>query len=177
MKNEVYEKLYLWKKNKKNNRINLKLQDIGELTEKINSEECSIKEKYYLIRILASSISFLVIEEFEKNRLKKSLANILECGEKDIAYDENELIQNEEAKYVLSDIRYTAAIDKKYLSNKKIFLGNLDIRALRDTKCLENLELVGGDLLMGDDAYLPNLKYVFGETVIQPIQNKIIIKK
>ena len=60
------------------------------------------------------------------------------------------------------DIRYSASLSKKYLENKKIIWGNLDIRALDDTSCLQNLELVGGDLLVGDSCNLPNLKCVFG---------------
>lgn len=177
MQAEVYEKLYSFKTNQKNGSINSKVEKMEELSEKLNNEENSIKIKYYLIKAIISSINFLVVEEMEKKRLKKSLARILNCNEKDIVYDENELRLNKGAKYIAGSIRYNASIDKESLINKKVILGDLDIRSLRDTSCLKNLELVGGDLFMGEDAYLPNLRFVFGKQVIETMKNKIAIKK
>lgn len=177
MQAEVYEKLYSFKTNPKNDCINSKVEKMEELSEKLNNEENSIKIKYYLIKVIISSINFLVVEEMEKKRLKKSLARILNCNEKDIVYDENELRLNKGAKYIAGSIRYKASIDKESLINKKVILGDLDIRSLRDTSCLKNLELVGGDLFMGEDAYLPNLRFVFGKQVIETMKNKIAIKK
>lgn len=156
MEKEKIESLFLIKKN---TCIESKLAKISILSEKVQENE-GIKEKYYLLKAIISSIDFIVTEEIEKRKLKHDLARILGCDEKDIVYDENELSKNENAMYIAGDIRYSATIDKKTLINKKIILGDLDIRALRDTRCLENLEIVGGDLLLAEDAYLPNLKYV-----------------
>lgn len=162
MENDVFHKLVLLKEKQKKDSLEKDISKMLNLVEQISATEGKVKENYIFLKLVASSLKCFISDEIRKTRVKRELKQVLNCEDDDIVYDENDISNNNKATVIAGSINYSASLNKKYLENKRIIWGDLDIRALEDISCLRNVELIGGDLLVCDDVELPNLKYVLG---------------
>lgn len=110
----------------------------------------------------------VVVESWEKYYKKIRLRNILKCDQMSLAVDINELLNKKANTEFLGDnLEYDADTLDDYLRNIKVVFGNVDLRALKDSSCLNNLVYVMGDLHLGSLQGLEKLEYVGGKIYFQ----------
>lgn len=147
--NEIYQQLEdYWRKHQKRRCVQEKL--VVKASSIFNSgykNSGLMKCMFQGIKMLICLLIGSVLIQTHKSQNKRYLRKRFKLQSKEIAMDENDLLEHKERIRCYGDtFTYSVVTSKSYLRNIEVIFGDAHLEALDDISCLASLVKVAGDV-------------------------------